>query len=142
MASTRRRRSIDFPIQKLPSASPAMNDAKTVLTARTVSPNSRWSMRAHTTSYSRPLMPERKHRTRTTARQILWRRITPSPSRARWSGGRDREGERRADARLALDPDPPPMELDELPAQRQPETRPFRFPVRRADLPEFLEHRV
>jgi hypothetical protein len=34
------------------------------------------------------------------------------------------------------------VELDELPAQRQPKARPFRLPVRGADLTELLEHRV
>src|SRR5262249_25799896 len=51
-----------------------------------------------------------------------------------------REGERRPLAYLALDPDPPPVQLDELLGQRQPEPRALLLPgVVPADLAELLE---
>src|SRR5437870_2326797 len=53
---------------------------------------------------------------------------------------RDRERERRAHADLALHPDPPTMEFDELPAQSEPQPRPLRLLLRRPDLTELLEH--
>src|SRR5262245_45837370 len=51
----------------------------------------------------------------------------------------NRERERRANPYLALDPDPPAMQLDELPAQGK--AQPGAFLLRRADphLTKFLE---
>src|SRR5262245_64212976 len=53
---------------------------------------------------------------------------------------RNREREGRALAQLTLHPDPPPVQLDELPAQGQAKPRPFSLPVRRPHLAELLEH--
>jgi hypothetical protein len=41
-----------------------------------------------------------------------------------------------------LTQDPPTVELDELPAQREPEPSALHLLVRRPDLPELLEHRL
>src|SRR5262249_28676946 len=41
---------------------------------------------------------------------------------------------------LALHPDPASVQLDELPGERQSQSRTLHFPVRGPDLPEFLEH--
>src|SRR5262245_62852837 len=54
----------------------------------------------------------------------------------------DREREGRPLPDLALDPDPPPVQLDELPAERQPQPSTLGLLVRSADLPEFLEDRL
>src|SRR5215831_19504543 len=55
----------------------------------------------------------------------------------------DRQGERerRPFSQLALDPDPAPVQLDELPGQGQPEASPLDLLVRCAHLPELLEDR-
>src|SRR4029450_3050872 len=55
---------------------------------------------------------------------------------------RDREGERRPHADLALDPDPPTVQLDELPTERQPEPRALYLFVPPPPLPKLLEHRL
>src|SRR5215471_18588384 len=56
----------------------------------------------------------------------------------------DRQGERerRPLPGLALHPDPPAMQLDELSGERQPEPGPLDLLVRRAHLPELLEDRL
>ena len=46
------------------------------------------------------------------------------------------------DAHLALDPDPPAMQLDELPRQGQPEPGALHLLRRRPHLPELLEDRL
>src|SRR4029450_9419436 len=52
-----------------------------------------------------------------------------------------REGKRRPLAHVALDPDPPTMQLHELLGQRQPESRALLLPgVLSADLAELLEN--
>jgi transposase-like protein len=53
---------------------------------------------------------------------------------------RDGERERRALAHLALDPDPPAVQLDELPTQGQPQPRALHLLRRRSHLLELLEH--
>src|SRR5215475_9586644 len=55
-----------------------------------------------------------------------------------------REGERecRALAHLALHPDPPAVQFDELARQRQPEPGALHLLGRRPHLPELLEHRL
>src|SRR5712691_645771 len=55
---------------------------------------------------------------------------------------RQREGERRADADRARDPDLAAVELDELAREREPEPRALDLLVRRPHLPELLEHRL
>src|SRR5262245_39625528 len=52
---------------------------------------------------------------------------------------RDREGELRAVADLALDPDPAPVKLNELPAESQAQPGTLRLLVRSAHLPELFE---
>jgi hypothetical protein len=52
------------------------------------------------------------------------------------------EGERRAGSQLALHPDPAAVQLDELPAQGQPQSGALDFLCRRSHLPELLEHRL
>src|SRR5262245_24686272 len=53
---------------------------------------------------------------------------------------RDRECEGRARAQLTLYPDPAPVQLDELPTQRQSQPGAFYLLRRRPHLTEFLEH--
>src|SRR4030095_12024724 len=55
---------------------------------------------------------------------------------------RDRERERRTLADLALDPDPPAVEFDELAAQGQPQPRALRLLLGRPHLAKLLEHRL
>src|SRR5262249_39796828 len=55
---------------------------------------------------------------------------------------RQRESERRSLAHLALHPDPPPVQFDELPGERQPKSSPLDLLVRRPHLPELLEDRL
>src|SRR5215475_4539030 len=55
---------------------------------------------------------------------------------------RQRERERRTLPHLALHPDPPPVQFDELARQRQPEAGPLDLLRRRPHLPELLEHRL
>src|SRR5215510_7729040 len=55
---------------------------------------------------------------------------------------RDRERERRARAQLALDPDSSAVQLDELPAQGEPEPGALYLLVSRPHLTELLEHRL
>src|SRR4029453_4016133 len=55
---------------------------------------------------------------------------------------RDREGEGGAHAQLALHPDPPTVQFDELPAQGQSQSRALDLLVRRPHLTELLEHRL
>src|SRR5262245_17323890 len=55
---------------------------------------------------------------------------------------RERECERRARADLALDPDPPAMELDELPGEGYSEPCALHLLRCHPDLPELLEHRL
>src|SRR5262245_31111509 len=55
---------------------------------------------------------------------------------------RDGERKRRAHADLALHPDPSSVELDELPTERQAQSRAPRLPLRRAYPPKLLEYRV
>src|SRR4030095_7036432 len=55
---------------------------------------------------------------------------------------RNRERECRANNNLALHPNPPPVQLDKLPTQRQPEPSALHLLVRRPDLPELLEDRL
>src|SRR5262245_52493956 len=54
----------------------------------------------------------------------------------------NRECERRALPDPALDPDPAPMQLDELPAQSEPQASALCLLVRSAYLLELFEHRV
>src|SRR5262245_65501542 len=54
----------------------------------------------------------------------------------------DREREGRSLSDLALDPDPPPVQLDELPAEGQSQSSPLGFLVRSANLTKFLEDRL
>src|SRR5438105_12473033 len=49
------------PIRKLPTTNPAMKVASTMEVAYTVLPRMRVSIRTQTTSYIRPLMPDRKN---------------------------------------------------------------------------------
>src|SRR5262245_61864645 len=53
---------------------------------------------------------------------------------------RDRERERRARAQLALDPDSSAVQLDELPAQGQPQASALHLLVCRSHLTELLKH--
>src|SRR5262249_43048898 len=53
----------------------------------------------------------------------------------------DREREGRPLPDLALDPDPPPVQLDELPAEGQPQPSALGLLVRSADLAELFEGR-
>src|SRR5713101_6032780 len=55
---------------------------------------------------------------------------------------RECEGEGRADADPARNPDPPAVELDELPGERQPESSAFDLLVCRPHLSELLEDRL
>src|SRR6185436_1147192 len=55
---------------------------------------------------------------------------------------RDRERERGAHAHLALHPDPPAVQLDELPTQGQSQPGALDLLVRRPHLAELLEHRL
>src|SRR5262244_3743523 len=55
---------------------------------------------------------------------------------------RKRERERRAVPDLALHPDPPPVEFDELPRECEPEPRALHLLVRGPHLPELLEDRL
>jgi hypothetical protein len=55
---------------------------------------------------------------------------------------RYRERERRALTYLARDPDPPAVQLHELPTQSEPQPRPLGLLLRRPHLPELLEHRL
>src|SRR5262249_28599367 len=55
---------------------------------------------------------------------------------------RQRERKRRAFSHLALHLDPAAMQLDQLPAQRQSQTRALDLFVRRPDLTELLEDRL
>src|SRR4029453_361783 len=72
------------------------------------------------------------------APERIWR---PRPvERSLASTYRNRERKRRAHAHLALHPDPPAVELDELAAQGQAQARPFGFLLRRPHLSELLEH--
>src|SRR5262249_46762736 len=68
-----------------------------------------------------------------------------APSRSRLSFAtvhRNREGEHRALTELAVHPDPAPVQLDELPTQRQPEPRTLHLLRRRPNLTEPLEPRL
>ena len=56
-----------------------MKEARTVLTARTVSPNRRWSMRVQATSYSKPLIPDRKKNPRRRRRRKFTRGFARGP---------------------------------------------------------------
>src|SRR5262245_33926612 len=58
------------------------------------------------------------------------------------TGHRQREGERRAFAHLALHPDPPVVQLDELAREGQAEAGTLHLFCRRPHLAEFLEHRL
>src|SRR5262245_51385152 len=73
---------------------------------------------------------------------LLMGRITRQISDLSSRTYRNRERERRALAHLALHPDPPAVQFDELTAQGQPQPRPFRLLVGRPDLAELLEYRV
>src|SRR5262245_37963613 len=55
---------------------------------------------------------------------------------------RQRERERRTGAQLALHPDPPPVQLDKLPAQGQSQPSALNLLVRGPYLTELLEHRL
>ena len=55
---------------------------------------------------------------------------------------RQRERKRRALSRLALHPDPPTMQLDELTGEGQPEASALDLLVRPSYLPELLEDRL
>src|SRR5215475_3106501 len=52
---------------------------------------------------------------------------------------RQREGERRAQSLLTLHPDPPAVQLDELPTQSQPQASAFHLLGRRPHLAELLK---
>src|SRR4029453_18074004 len=55
---------------------------------------------------------------------------------------RDREREHRAHAHLARDPDSPPVQLDELATEGEPQPGALHLLLGRPDLPKLLEHRL
>src|SRR6266542_3984481 len=71
MLRTCDRRSMMRPPQKPPNARPAIKEANTVLTAKTVSPNNKLSRRVQAISYIKALMPETKKSPTTTWHQPL-----------------------------------------------------------------------
>src|SRR5262250_2653005 len=70
-----------------------------------------------------------------------WATVRP-PGARRPSRRRYREREGRPAARLALDPDPPAVQLHELLCESEPEPCALRLLVRGADLAELFEHRL
>src|SRR4029453_8270436 len=71
------------------------------------------------------------------APERIWR---PRPiERSLASTYRNRERKRRTRAELTLHPDPPTVEFDEFPPERQPQTSSLSLLVRRAHLPELFE---
>src|SRR5262249_54147413 len=83
---------------------------------------------------------------------VVWQPLTCSESRTSFKlfglsstmriAHRNREGERRAFALLALQPDPSAVEFHKLPAQGEPEPRSFYLLGRRPHLAELFEHLV
>src|SRR5262249_30615542 len=81
------------------------------------------------------------HRARSSVERVQAKWVFIS-YRSRATAHRQRECKRRALSHLALPPDSPAMQLDELAGEGQPEAGPLDLLVRCPDLPELLEDRL